>query len=213
MRLLPSAGTILLKDCSSSSAALTGGLPVMDTHTHAWEHCYRFCDEYQDLSACTPTPGAKARYIPAGVLPFPQLEEKWFRQNVTYGVLVQPSFLGANNSYISSQLAMYPRLRGVIVVTNADGTLDADAAERALLEEHHEAGVRGIRLNLLKHSEEDMARVNAAMDAETGEEGFKDLWAFIKEHGWHVEAQKESAGWVDLIDTLVGGLDSCFSLG
>eukprot|EP00903_Cladosiphon_okamuranus_P013183 g12296.t1 len=202
MRLLPSTGTVILKDCSSSS--LTGGLPVIDTHTHAWENCYYFSDKDQDRSACPPIPGKKARYTPAGVLPFQQLEEKWYSENITYGVLVQPSFMGVNNSYISDQLAGYPRLRGVIVVTNADGTLNADAAERTLLEEHHKAGVRGIRLNLLKHSEEDMARLNAAMNAETGEEGFKDLWAFIKEHDWHVEAQKEGEAWIDLIHTLVG---------
>ena len=204
MRILPSAGAILLKECSSSFLALTGGFPVMDTHTHAWENCSYFSEADQDLTACPPTPGEKTRYTPAGVLPFWQLEEKWYSQNITYGVLVQPSFMGVNNSYILKRLAEYPRLRGVVVVTNSDGTLNPAAAERTLLEEYHRAGVRGIRLNLLKQSHEDMARLNAAMNAENGEKGFRDLWAFIKEHGWHVEAQQESEGWVNLIETLVG---------
>ena len=53
-----------------------------------------------------------------------------------------------------------------------------------------------------------MARLNAAMNAENGEKVFRDLWAFIKEHGWHVEAQQESEGWVNLIETLVGEMVS-----
>lgn len=193
-------GTVQLKDCSSAPQKF----PIVDTHTHAWENCYKFSDTDQDLSACPPTPGKKARYIPAGVLPFPQLQEKWYSQNITYGVLVQPSFMGVNNTYIVQQLEKYPRLRGVIMVTNADGTLNTDAVEPSLLESMHEAGVRGIRLNLLKKPEDDMARLNAAMNAETGEQGFRELWAFIKQHDWHVEAQQDSEGWVHLIDTLVG---------
>lgn len=190
--------TIQPEGCASSE------FPIIDTHTHAWENCYKFSDTDQDLSACPPSPGKKARYIPAGVLPFPKLEEKWCSNSISYGVLVQPSFLGVNNSYLVRQLRDRPWLRGVIVVTNADGTLDYDAVSPPLLEDMHKAGVRGIRLNLLKKSEEEMARINAAMDAETGEDGFVNLWAFIKDHGWHIEAQQESDGWVGLIDTLVG---------
>lgn len=196
------AGSFQPRAYFSSSAWPT--FPIIDTHTHAWENCYRLSDTDQDLSACPPTPGKKARYVPTGVLPFPQLREKWSSHNVTYGVLVQPSFMGVNNSYIVRQLERYPRLRGVIVVTNAEGMLNHDAVEPSLLEHMHEVGVRGIRLNLLKKPEGEMVRINAAMNAETGEEGFRELWAFVKRHDWHVEAQQESEGWVDLIDTLVG---------
>ncbi|CAN0171813.1 unnamed protein product [Ectocarpus sp. 4 AP-2014] len=128
----------------------------------------------------------------------------WRSNNVSYGVMVQPSFLGVDNSYLVRQLREHPWLRGVVGVTNADGTLDTDSVSLPLLEDMHRVGVRGVRLNLLKKSEEDMTRLNAAMDAETGDDGFVNLWAFIKEHDWHVEAQQESDGWVDLIETLVG---------
>ncbi|CAN0127863.1 unnamed protein product [Ectocarpus sp. 12 AP-2014] len=143
--------------------------------------------------------GKKARYIPAGVLPFPKLEEKWCSNNVSYGVLVQ-KFLGVDNSYLVRQVREHPWLRRVIGATNADGTPDSDAVSPPLLEDMHRVGVRGVRLNLLKKSEEVMTRLNTAMNAETGDDGFVNLWAFIKEHDWRIEAQQESDGGADLIE-------------
>ncbi|CAB1120308.1 unnamed protein product [Ectocarpus sp. CCAP 1310/34] len=129
----------------------------------AWERCYKFNGTDQDLFACPQSPGKKACYIPAGVLPFPKLEENWRSNNVSYGVLVQPSFLGVDNNYLVRQLREHPWLQGVIGVTNADGTLDSDAVSPPLLEDMHRVGVRGVRLNLTKKSEEeDITRLNAA---------------------------------------------------
>ncbi len=63
------------------------------------------------------------------------------KHGVSHGVLVQPSFLGTNNSYVMKALHRYPdRLRGIAVV-EPDIGFDSLAAMDA-------EGVVGIRLNL-----------------------------------------------------------------
>jgi predicted TIM-barrel fold metal-dependent hydrolase len=64
------------------------------------------------------------------------------RFGFSHGVLVQPSFLGTDNSFILTALRLYPdRLRAIAVVDPevGDGELD----------ELQEAGVVGLRLNLI----------------------------------------------------------------
>lgn len=58
------------------------------------------------------------------------------------GVLVQPSFLGTDNSYLVAALQKYPdRFRGIAVV--------APTISGAELQKLQDAGVVGIRLNLV----------------------------------------------------------------
>ncbi|MEJ0022997.1 MAG: amidohydrolase family protein [Alphaproteobacteria bacterium] len=61
--------------------------------------------------------------------------------DVRGGVLVQPSFLGVNNSYLIAAIAKYPdRFRGIAVVEPDINPKQLDAMDTA--------GVVGIRLNL-----------------------------------------------------------------
>ncbi|MCX7143454.1 MAG: amidohydrolase family protein [Proteobacteria bacterium] len=61
---------------------------------------------------------------------------------VTHGVLVQPSFLGTDNSYLVAALGRFPsQLRGIAVVE--------PSVTGAQLDQMQHAGVVGIRLNLI----------------------------------------------------------------
>ena len=173
-----------------------------DTHTHTWIGCYDATPSGgdADTSACAPAP---RRYTPEGVLPADMLLSEFRENDIDYGVLVQVSFMGTDNSYITDLVEENSHLRGVIVLTNADGSLDESSFDEELLERYHEIGIRGIRLNLRGKTADQMAVINAAMDMETGTPGFKNLWNFIRDHDWHIEAQQGGELWVDLIDTLL----------
>ena len=136
-------------------------------------------------------------------MPSDKLLSEWRENDIDYGVLVQVSFMGTDNSYITELVEQNRHLRGVVVFTNADGSLDESSFDEELLEHYHKIGIRGIRLNLRGKTAEQMAVINEAMDMEAGTDGFKDLWNFIREHDWHIEAQQGGALWVDLIDTLL----------
>jgi predicted TIM-barrel fold metal-dependent hydrolase len=61
---------------------------------------------------------------------------------ISHGVLIQPSFLGTDNSYMVAALKKYPKqLRGVAVVDPSISSQDLDALQAA--------GIVGIRLNLI----------------------------------------------------------------
>lgn len=92
---------------------------------------------------------------------------------LSHGVLVQPSFLGTDNSYLLAALQQAPeQLRGVVVIerdTHRD-TLQAMARQ----------GVVGVRLNLVGRALPDF-----------GEPDWKALLEQIAELGWHVELHRE----------------------
>ena len=93
---------------------------------------------------------------------------------VSHGVLVQPSFLGTANGFLIDALRAAPeRLRGVAVV---DPMVD-DATLQAMAE----AGVVGIRLNIVGMPLPDLARPD-----------WQRLFARVHALGWHVELHRES---------------------
>ncbi len=95
-------------------------------------------------------------------------------QGVTYGVLVQTSFMGTDNSLLLAQLAQQPTLlRGIAVVSP-----DADLETLSAL---HAQGVRGIRLNFAGRSH-NMAVWQAATN----------LWDAVLALGWHVELHTDT---------------------
>ncbi|MFJ3464492.1 amidohydrolase family protein [Achromobacter spanius] len=94
---------------------------------------------------------------------------------MSHGVLVQPSFLGTDNSHLVEALRAAPaRLRGVAVVAQ-------DAAE-AELQALADAGVVGIRLNLFGLDTPDL-RTPA----------WQALLARVNALGWHVEVHLQAA--------------------
>lgn len=92
---------------------------------------------------------------------------------VQRGVLVQPSFLGTDNRLLLSALAHNPALRGVVVI--APQTSDIQ------LQQLHEQGVRGIRLNLvgLSHGVLPWCRVPL-------------LWDSLLRLGWHLQLHTDA---------------------
>lgn len=134
--------------------ALTG----VDTHAHIFR---------QDLPMAP-----NRRYSPH----YDALVEQYLghleRNGLSHGVLIQPSFLGTDNSFMLDALRRYPqRLRAVAVV-------DADVGE-AQLDELAEAGVVGIRLNLIGKS---LANYSGP--------AWSDLFERLALRGWQVEIQR-----------------------
>ncbi|MCA3633671.1 MAG: amidohydrolase family protein [Methylobacterium sp.] len=91
------------------------------------------------------------------------------------GVLIQPSFLGYDNSYLLESLDIYSQaLRGVVVVPH-------DISDDALID-MNQRGVVGIRFNMIG---KDIAEIGVP-DA-------RSLLKRIANLGWHVEIQAPGA--------------------
>jgi predicted TIM-barrel fold metal-dependent hydrolase len=96
------------------------------------------------------------------------------RNNVSHAVLVQPSFLGTDNSFFLEISRRYPqRFRGVAMVdpTISDAQLESLAS----------AGVVGIRLNLVGLPLPDLQS-----------DGWPHLLARVNDLNWHVEVHREA---------------------
>ena len=94
------------------------------------------------------------------------------RNGLSHGVLIQPSFLGTDNHFMLDALRRYPnRLRGVAVV-------GSDVSE-GQLDELVEAGVVGIRLNLIGKNLADYSGPEWA-----------SLYERLATRGWQVEIQR-----------------------
>ncbi|MDR5823264.1 amidohydrolase family protein [Caballeronia sp. LZ043] len=93
---------------------------------------------------------------------------------VSHGVLVQPSFLGTDNSFFIDVLQRYPqRFRGVAVI---DPSI-SDAALHRLAEQ----GVVGMRLNLIGLALPDVRAAH-----------WRGLFERVNALGWHVEIHRNA---------------------
>jgi predicted TIM-barrel fold metal-dependent hydrolase len=111
-------------------------------------------------------------------------QDNLLTHGLSHGVLVQPSFLGTDNSYLLEALRQAPQqLRGVVVVDRA--------IDRQALDQMDRLGVVGIRLNLMGKALPDFS-----------EPEWKVLFGHIAELDWHVELHRHVAD----IPTLVRGL-------
>jgi predicted TIM-barrel fold metal-dependent hydrolase len=145
----------------ASRAKSETSLPTIDTHAHVFHRGLKLA------------PGR--RYAPDYDAPLALYLEQLDRNGMSNGVLVQPSFLGTDNSYLVESLKTSGgRLRGIAVV---DPSVTADEL-RAL----DRAGVVGIRLNLVGQSLPDLA---------VGE--WKALLGNVKSMGWQVELQRNAS--------------------
>jgi len=134
---------------------------AVDTHAHVFRQGLTLADSRRHTPDYDATPTDYLALLDA--------------HGLTHGVLVQPSFLGTDNSHMVEVLRAHPaRLRGVAVVAPevADSELHALAA----------AGVVGIRLNL----------IGLELPAlETP--GWQALLARVNALGWHVEIHLQAA--------------------
>ena len=145
----------------ASRAKSETSLPTIDTHAHVFHRGLKLA------------PGR--RYAPDYDAPLALYLEQLDRNGMSNGVLVQPSFLGTDNSYLVESLKTSGgRLRGIAVV---DTSVTADEL-RAL----DRAGVVGIRLNLVGQPLPDLA---------AGE--WKALLGNVKSMGWQVELQRNAS--------------------
>lgn len=119
------------------------------------------------FKAAVAQPGA--RYVPHYDAPIQVWQAQAQTLGVQRGVLVQPSFLGTDNSHLLRALTQAPEmLRGVVVLLP-----DTPVVE---LHRLHTLGVRGIRLNLagVSHQIEPWQQTTA-------------LWDTLLALGWHLE--------------------------
>ena len=104
---------------------------------------------------------------------------------ISHAVLVQPSFLGTDNSFLLDVLRRYPRrFRGVVVV---DPAIDPEQLATLARE-----GVVGMRLNLLGLPLPDLR------DAR-----WQALFERINAFGWHVEVHREAADLPQIVGALL----------
>ena len=150
---------------------MTVAAPTIDTHAHVF---------HRGLPL-----DAGRRYTPGYDAPLEAYLEQLDRNGLSHGVLVQPSFLGTDNSYLLNCLRRAPeRLRGVAVI---DPAVPYD-----WLPELAEAGVVGIRLNL----------VDRPIPA-FGGSGWRGLLDEVSALGWHVEVQRDASSLVRVLPGLL----------
>ncbi|TYL84886.1 amidohydrolase family protein [Bradyrhizobium cytisi] len=155
------AGLASLAITVATTARSEAALPVIDTHAHVF---------HRELKLA---PGR--RYAPDYDAPLSLYLEQLDHNGITNGVLVQPSFLGTDNSYLVDCLKQTNgRLRGIAVV---DPKVSADE-----LRELDRAGIVGIRLNLVGQPLPDLAASE-----------WKGLLAKVKSMGWQVEIQRNAS--------------------
>ena len=149
----------------------THPLSAVDTHAHIFQRGLNYV--------------RTARYIPDYDATAADFLRQLDAHALSHGVLVQPSFLGTDNSYLVAALKQYPaRLRGVVVV---EPTISP-----AELREFDASGVVGIRLNLVGLPIPDFT-------AAPWPRFLRDLAALC----WFVEVQREARDLPQIIDPLV----------
>lgn len=145
--------------------------PSIDCHAHVFHRGLRLAPD--------------RRYAPDYDAPLESYLQELDRHGMTHGVLVQPSFLGTDNSYLVESLtAGRDRLRGIAMVDGATSPPEYDVLDRA--------GVVGIRLNLIGRSLPDFAEL-----------AWRKLLSAVRHLDWHVELQRNASGLVPLVPQLL----------
>ncbi len=104
---------------------------------------------------------------------------------ISKAVLIQPSFLGTDNSYMLDARRRYPsRFRCVAVVEPEISVDDLKALEAG--------GVVGVRLNMIGQPDPPLANPT-----------WRAHLAHLAALGWHVEIQAEGRRWPDLLPPLL----------
>lgn len=128
---------------------------------------------------------AGRRYSPGYDAPLDLYLRRLDESGMTHGVLVQPSFLGSDNSHLVDCLkAAGGRLGGIAVVDDDASTAELEALDRA--------GVSGLRWNLLARPLPDLDAPSTAA-----------LVDRAKGLGWQIEIQRDAAGTVGLARRLI----------
>jgi len=166
-----SAALLSLVGSGKTALADTGPQIVIDTHAHVFHRGLKLA------------PGR--RYAPDYDAPLSLYLEQLNQNGTTNGVLVQPSFLGTDNSYLVDCVKQNAgRLRGIAVVDPTISSQDILALDKA--------GIVGIRLNLVGQPLPDLTAAE-----------WKTLLANLKSADWQVEIQRNASDLVGLVPQLL----------
>lgn len=163
--LLAMLGSTALAGCASNgtreiSTMRTAHVTAIDTHAHVFERGL-------------PLANAR-RYAPGYDAPLSAYLAQLDAHGVSHGVLIQPSFLGMDNSYMLAAIKQAPqRLRGVAVID--------PAAPETFLAQLNAEGIVGIRLNLI-----------GAPDPQLKSAVWQAALAHLHALDWHVELHVEA---------------------
>ena len=146
--------------------------PRIDSHAHVWDQ------------SCAFVPGA--RYHPDYEATIDSYLSLLDAHGVEKAALVQPSFLGTDNSYLLACLRAHPdRLRGIVVLdpaTTGDQMDDLSAL-----------GVIGMRYNLLSLPPMWLSRGD-----------YLALSGLAGRRGWWIEVQADGPDWPFVLEVLSG---------
>lgn len=147
--------------------------PFTDCHFHVF-----------DAGIAVPS----ARYVPRYDAHLGAWQQAASAVGVSRGVLVQPSFLGTDNSRLLAELQAHPEnLRGVAVVD--------PVSDLTVLQPLHQAGIRALRLNLVGISH-DMSAWKSA----------HALWDAMTQLGWHLEVHTDAGAVPGILDQIPSAL-------
>lgn len=170
--LLAMLGSTALAGCAGTGTKNNATrITAIDTHAHVFERGL-------------PLANAR-RYAPSYDAPLPAYLAQLDAHGVSHGVLIQPSFLGVDNSYLLAALKQAPqRLRGVAVID--------PAAPETLLTQMNAEGIVGIRLNLI-----------GKPDPQLKSPVWQAALARLHALGWHVELHVEARRLPTLLQPLL----------
>ena len=141
-------------------------------------------DTHAHVFPAQPKLAPRRRYTPRGAARLDDYLDLLDGAGLSHGVLVQPSFLGTDNSHLAACLRVAPeRLRGIAVVEA--GVSEQELSELAV------AGVVGIRVNLLD------APVTRYCTA-----AWQDLFKRLAARGWIIQVQTPGADLPAVLDCL-----------
>jgi predicted TIM-barrel fold metal-dependent hydrolase len=144
---------------------------VIDTHAHVFHRGLKLA--------------SSRRYTPDYDAPLSLYLQQLDQNGTTNGVLVQPSFLGTDNSYLVECVKQTGgRLRGIAVVEPTMSSRDIAALDKA--------GIVGIRLNLVGRKLPDLTAPE-----------WKALLANLKSANWQVEIQRNASDLAGLVPRLL----------
>jgi predicted TIM-barrel fold metal-dependent hydrolase len=125
-----------------------------------------------------------ARYVPQYNALLSDWTQKAKQVGITRGVWVQPSFLGTDNQLMVEALENHPDMLRGIAVVSPDVSLE-------ILEVFHDAGVRGIRLNLAgtPHDISEWTKTDR-------------LWRAFSSMGWHLEIHTDQGKLPEVLQQL-----------
>jgi predicted TIM-barrel fold metal-dependent hydrolase len=158
--LLAGGLALALPELGRAAEAESPGIASVDTHAHVFTRSLTLAGE--------------RRYAPDYDASIAEYLAMLDRNGMARGVLIQPSFLGTDNGYMVSALRQAPeRLRGIAVL--------APEAEAGTMRALAEAGVVGLRLNLIGRPDPDF-----------GAPVWQGHLARVKDLGWQIEVQAEA---------------------